>query len=201
MSARQFNAGAYITTTLANQITSSRHRDSGVVLGLDEGLNNEEHISPLCRRLLAANLMSQSVPLWYQQRVTTRGERFIVQGSSLSPSPLLADVGRAIRGSSWPDEGVVAMMVAHFSTTDRLCLLTQNTKNDRDGLWRIMHEEIRPALESLDYRSLSLLVLAHDTMTTSLASYAALVEDRLVREGVSAGFRWETLRMTEMSLR
>ena len=94
--ARQFDPGAFITT-LADLIASGGRRDSKVVLGLDEGMNDKEHIPSLCRRLQAANLISWSVPLWYQQRVNAKGERFTVLGKF--SFTIAAVAGRRTRGS------------------------------------------------------------------------------------------------------
>src|SRR5665213_3507656 len=100
--ARQFNSGAFIRTTLAAEPIG---HPSGSFLGIDEGLNNEEHIGAMCRRLLLAGVVSVVSPLWYQRRQTADGTMFSVPGSSLSPSPLWPDVGRPVRNVSWPDDG------------------------------------------------------------------------------------------------
>lgn len=188
---RGYNPAAFITTTLADAIRCREDRP-GLTLGIDEGMNNETHIGSLCRRLIAAGVVFASVPLWYQQRENAQGQRFMAVGSSVSPSPLMTDVGRAVRGSSWPDERVVALLVAEFLSTDRLCLFTQNTKNDVNGLRWILEREVGPALENLSPRRLGLLVLS-PVAGTSLANYTEAVEHRLRSDKVLPGFHWENL--------
>jgi hypothetical protein len=165
-------------------------RKGGIVLAIDEGLNNEEHIGGLGRRLINAGIANIVVPLWYQQRIDRQGQRFVVSGSSLSPSSLWPDIGRPVRGTSWPDERVVSMLVAHFSSCDRLCLLTQNTKRDRAGLWATLTREVAPAIEAIKPKHLGLLVLVQSP-TMTLPGYVAAVEKRLARFAVSHGFAWE----------
>jgi hypothetical protein len=83
---------------------------------------------------------------------------------------------------TWP-----TFLVAHFMHNDRLVLLTENRRRDQDGLWRILHEEIKPALEAEPMCRLGLLVI-FKRGKSSHPAYADSVVDMLQSSCVAAGF-------------
>jgi hypothetical protein len=193
-SSRQFNSAGFLNSTIAPLLQTRSEIDGPPILGIDECLNNEEHIGALVRRLLSCDAISQSVPLWYATRETKSGEKLSVLGNSISPSPLVPDVGRPIRGESWPDEGVIACLISNFIHADRLCLLTQNVKLDVNGLRYIFENEVGPVLEALSPKRLGLLVLAQESPSSgNLGDYARAVESRLTKRPVTPGYNWEQL--------
>jgi hypothetical protein len=189
---RQFTPGLFIRDTVGPSLGSRTVTDRRPVLGIDEGLNDKLHIAPMVTRLVARGIVSSAIPLWYQFRVLADGTRMNVLGSEISVSPFMPDVGRQERGTSWPDEGVVAHLVGYFLYCDRICLLTQNTSNDADGLRRILQTEVAPVLEALVPRRLGFLALVQKPRAP-LEEYSALVEQRLATTEIQAGFHWELL--------
>lgn len=121
------------------------------LVGIDECLNRDE-ISELIRLLLRRSLIEGSNPLWYE----TRERDGAVVGTFCGgvdrdsmlrkPNPLVPDIGVPVKHCSWSDFRVVQMLVVNFITYDNLILLSENTKNDKDGLRRILKEVVRPAL-------------------------------------------------------
>ena len=186
---RQFNLRGYINETLAREIAGQRgpRHTRQLFVGIDEGLNND-CINDMCRRLVQTGVAHVTSPLWYARRIKADGEFMNVLGGSIAPSSLVTDVGRIARGSTWPDENVVALAVANLSTMN-VCILTSNTRNDANGLRRILQTEVRPALEGLKHAPVGVLVLAQ-APGTSLAAYAAAVEKRLRSGRIEEVFEW-----------
>ena len=109
----------YIRETLAPLLAMRMVSDHRPVLGVDEGLNDIQHVEPMICRLVANGIVSMATPLWYQSRITSDGTSMNILGGKISESPLVPDTGRPRRGTSWPDEGVVAQLIAYFSTTNQ----------------------------------------------------------------------------------
>lgn len=189
---RHVNPGLFIRETVAPLLLSRTVSDPRPVLGIDEGLNDKQHVEPMVRRLLARGIVSMATPLWWQFRVKRDGTRISFLGTPNRVRPLNLDLGRHARGTSCPDEVVVAQLVAYFLNNDRLCLLTQNTKSDLAGLRWILETEVAPVLEELVPKRLGLLALVQKP-GSRLEEYCALVERRLTTEEIQAGFRWELL--------
>jgi hypothetical protein len=187
---RQFDIAEFFRDTLAPGLASIGRREPSLILGIDEGLNNPQYVGTLAADLVACGIASESIPLWYAQRKTKDGQKFSVLGNSVSKSLLMPDIGRTVPGASWPDEGVVALLVVNFLKADRVCLLTQNTKRDRNGLRDILESEVARALSEL--RQLGLLVLAQKP-GSKLKEYAAAVRAQLSSFGVPAGFQWKEI--------
>jgi len=163
------------------------------ILGIDECLNNETHIGAMATRLVKTGVVLHSEPPWYSYRRTGAGEMILALGNSVTQSAMVPDTGKRIAGASWPDENVVGKFLCNFLAADRLCLLTQNTKKDVDGLWQILENEVRPMLEALTPKRLGLLILAQKPPAT-LEQYARAVEARLTtRPAVLPGYLWELL--------
>ena len=88
---------------------------------------------------------------------------------------------------SFPDRRVVDAVVAQFLSHDRVVLLTENTRNDQEGLWRILHNELKPALELCGNGRLGFW-LAAKRGASSFESYCAAIREALKIEGVRPGF-------------
>jgi len=191
---RQFRFAQFITETLGPIVSKRGIIDSAPIVGIDEGLNNEEYIGSMCRSLLISGTISCSQPLWYKRRQDETGRRISILGGSLSPfaQEATGGYGREIRHYSWPDEGVVAAAVASFTHIDRYCILTTNKKNDANGLRQIIMNEVKPALETLQPQRLGLLVLVMSPSAT-LGTYSLAVASRLACRKIEPGVTWEQL--------
>ena len=138
-------------------------------------------------------MIAGTVPLWYSGKVTRSGQRFLTTGGKLSNATrrkLGLPVGKPVEGYSWPDEKVIAYLVVHFTSHDRLCFLTSDLNSMPLGVRVLLETEVAPALEQLADQRLGLLVLAK-TPRTNLTDYASAVENHLIGNGVSAGFCWK----------
>jgi hypothetical protein len=187
---RQYNPAAFIRDTLTPLIAGRVREDCIPILGIDEGLNNGKYIAPMGMRLVQRGIVSGVNPLWWQSRVTASGQRFTTAGSG-APGFGIYESSKHVRGTSWPDERVVASAVGEFTHISRVCILTANTKRDKNGLRHILETEVGPEIQKLKAIGIGLLVLAQ-TPKSTLKDYAEAVERRLVL-GVSAGFAWEQL--------
>lgn len=145
----------------------------------------------MIRKLVASGVVSMATPLWYQTRILSDGTRTNPLGGNVCISSLTPDIGRPLLpGSSWPDEGVVAQLVTYFLVYDRLCLLTQNTKNDSAGLLRILQDEVGPVLDEMKPKRLGLLALVQKP-GSRLNDYCISVEHWLTTKEIEPGFRWQ----------
>ena len=188
---RQFNPARFIRDTVGPLLNSRTVSGNGPVLGVDEGLNDKRHMRPMTRRLVENGVVSMATPLWYQARVLPDGQRINLLGGAVSISPLMPEIGHPPHpGSSWPDEGVVAHLVAYFLQCDRLCLLTQNARNDSNGLRRILEDEVGPMLDEMKPKQLGLLALVQRPRSR-LNDYCISVEHWLTTKEVEPGFRWQ----------
>jgi len=189
---RLYHSARFIRETIVPLLASRTVAHPEPILAIDEGLNDRRYVDPMLRRLVANGTVSQAVPLWYQLRVLSDGSRISAAGGATALPLLLPDIGRVERGTFWPDERVVAMLIAHFLTSDKLILLTQNTRNDLHGIRRILQTEVGPTLNELVPMRLGLLALVQKP-GTSLSSYCASVEHWIMTKEVDAGFLWQVV--------
>lgn len=204
---RHFKPGQFIRETIGPTLSGVRADARSVVLGIDECVNSAEWISPMTLRLMEQGYVTEVTPLWYSTRpfaepqpdgapqsISTLGafdrasaaerrEAFIAFG--------LPALGRHVRGeaASWPDEGIVSMLVCAFLRSERLCLLTGNAAQDADGLYKILHDEVKPAIESVEPMRLGLTVLVRHP-DSKLPEYAGRVEAWFGANKVQPGFSW-----------
>ena len=157
---------------------------------LDESVPSRV-VDAACLDLCQSGICSGSVELWSQLRELADGSRFFLEGGP-PRNRRIAGLGIPVKGWSRPDTDIAQLLVAHFYTNDRLILLTENKRRDRDGLWELLHRDIKPALEADDSRRLGLLVLLKDGSATH-TDYAQSVIARLQHGTVSHGFALETL--------
>jgi len=131
--------------------------ESGIVrsvlpcVGIDECFNRTE-ISDLVKKWFDRGLIDRAGPLWYE----TRGRDGVVLCSTpggisrdselRGPNPLIDDIGIPMKHRSWSDFRVAKMLVAKFIHHESLILLSENIRNNADGLRRILNEVVGPAL-------------------------------------------------------
>jgi hypothetical protein len=120
-------------------------------VGIDECLNGCE-IVELTRALLRRDLVGSVDPLWYETRerdgvVICSCPGGVAKDSQLrGPDSPIRDIGVPVKHRSWSDFRVVQMLVVYFITHNNLILLSENIRNNRDGLRRILKEVVSPAL-------------------------------------------------------
>ena len=93
-----------------------------------------------------------------------------------------------VKYSSFSDRHVAWWLVGGFVAVDRIVFLTENSKNDTDGLRRVLLNEVKPAVDAYHGDRLGLLVLMKKGKTT-WSHYAEAMMNRLV-EGVDVGFEY-----------
>jgi hypothetical protein len=208
-SERQFRPGQFILSTIAPTLNASARQDARVVLGIDECVNAPQWIAPLVTRLMEHGHVSEATPLWYSTRPFADEQpegapQFINKPGVFDRASAAArreafkqlgipQTGRHRSGQDeWPDEGVVSLMVCAFLRSERVCLLTGNVARGVDGLYRILHDEVAPALESIQPRRLGLTALVRRPGST-LAEYAQAVEAWFRGHNVQPGFLWAVL--------
>jgi hypothetical protein len=189
---RQFKIFQFINDVIAPAVAARGPIAQPPLLGCDEGLSDELYVGTMCRRLVRSGVVSRSEPLWYRLRQDESGSLISVLGGSYTPElhPDLGYYGKEVRGYSWPDEGVVAAAACNFLHIDRICLLTNNKKRDVDGLYHIIMNEVRPALENIHPKRLGFLVLLRNS-AVDLKTYCEAVESRLVYGEIKPGVAWE----------
>ena len=156
---RLMNSGNFLRHTVAPLLIHRGPINSMPVIGVDEGLNNEEHVYSLLVRLIQKGTIIKSIGLWYHIWETWSGKKEMIYGSPSDFLKTIRGISRQLRGQSTPDEEVIALLTSEFLSSDRIVLLTQNKANNRDGLRWILEREVAPALEDMDPKRLGLLVL------------------------------------------
>ncbi len=188
---RQYNLSGFIREVI---VRSLKQRDSinlKPALGIDECLN-DKRIHDLCKNLVMSDIISLATPLWHTIRETRLGKKICVSGDAISRSVFNPDIGKKIQGYSCPDELIVGMMLAHFCTNDRLCLLTQDMNHEKHGVRDILENEVAPVFSELNQNKIGILVLVK-TPQTLMMNYVSAVSERLTNRGVGPGFSWEEI--------
>lgn len=133
-------------------LSPAAERRTRPFLGIDECLNRRE-IEQLAQMLLQRGLVDSSAALWYE----TRERDGVIVGSFAGgiakdsafrgPDSLITDIGVPVKHGSWSDHRVLQMLVVHFTSYDNLILLSENTRNNADGLRSILREVVGPSLK------------------------------------------------------
>jgi hypothetical protein len=162
-----------------------------VFLGIDECFNRSE-IDELATALLRRRLIFTSSPLWYEFRV----REGVPTGSFLGgvdkdslfrgPDSLMDDIGVPVKGWSWCDLRVIQLLVCEFYSYDRLVLLSENMRNDANGLRSLLNQVVAPALKDRGDR-LSLTAL-FKRGKTSISDYVAGVTEFIEQGRTESGY-------------
>jgi hypothetical protein len=152
MSVHQGNIGTFLRTMTRGPVDQRRSKP---FVGIDECLNRRE-IDELTTRLLRRDHIDSSGPLWFQ----TRARDGVPTGTFMGgvdrdsafrgPNSLVSDIGVPLKHDSWSDFRVVHSLVANFTSYDQLVLLSENIRNDVDGLRSILNKVVAPALLGRD---------------------------------------------------
>jgi hypothetical protein len=128
-------------------------RQDKIVVGVDECLNCKE-INGLARTLVGRELVAYAAPLWIQTRerdgvIIGTFSGGVDRDSILRQSnPLIPDIGVPVAHRSWSDFRVIQMLVAKFTTYEKVVLLSANTRFDEGGLRKLLNEVIAPELQN-----------------------------------------------------
>lgn len=132
-------------------------------LGIDECFNRSEIIQ-LGRSLVACELIDCSSPLWYE----TRQKDGIITGTFLGgvaqdsmfrkSNSLMDEIGMPVKHRSWNDFQVVQMAISNFLIYDKVIILSENVRNNANGLRYLLNKIVSPAL-TLRGNDRSLVVL------------------------------------------
>ena len=121
-------------------------------------------------------LIGRTVELWYQRRVRADGTQVNwigrIHKQALHPS---IEIGAPLKHASWSDDFIVQGVIAHFLTSDRIILVSENTKKDEYGLRQLLQREVAPALKLPKYHKLGILAFMKKGKTSWPAYTASLV--------------------------
>lgn len=149
-----------------------------VFLGIDECLKRNE-IFRLASDLTENNMIRSSAPLWWERRTRLDGSELYAYGGiskdNASQITLLdGDLGKPVKYSSYDDSMIIDYLITHFLSYGKLVLLTENTKNNENGLRRLLDKQIHPMLEEFSGGKLALVVL-YRTGKTDIQAYCDYV--------------------------
>lgn len=159
-------------------------------------LVDEDTAQPAVFSMLARLEKQRAIPQFSriapQLRITDAGERVLWQGikTTFRSLPVKAlPNSKLVRKWFWPDTHVVCDILAAFLIHHRIVVLSSNTRNDAEGLRRLLDDHVRPALNHHHMGAMGLLVLMKGG-NLDYAAYAAHVERRLAQP-ISRGYSFE----------
>jgi hypothetical protein len=161
-------------------------------IGVDECLNGKK-IHSLLTALLEKGLASAVGPLWQQKRIRDDGSRLTLvrmlpydfARTRDSRNPQL-DYGTPAKHQSFSDAQVVRLLVWHLERFDRVILLTNNIRQDANGLRMLLSQQVMPKLSASDHK-LSLVGLFKKGKTNT-DNYCSEVEKFLERGQFGYGY-------------
>ena len=161
-------------------------------VGYDECLNRKE-IQTLVSDLCDRGLIRSHAPLWWEQRLRSDGSLLYSYGgvSRSNPTQMAAldgDAGVPVKYQSYEDRQVVDYLVTHFLSYGRLIVLTENTRNNDEGLRRILNEEVAPLLEASENKKFGLTVL-FKRGKTQIHDYCVKVASLMETESFDLGYK------------
>ena len=175
-----FNFEEIVSNT--NKRSKSAGRTKLPLIAVDECLNNKkvnDTVIGLCLR----DIVGGADPLWSQLRERDDGELLVVTGSVKGNNNESFDYGKPVRHSSWNDKRVVTHAL-NMLIHSNVILLTENTKLDKNGLRRVLREEVAPRLE----KHVSLAAL-FKRGKTSYENYLSSVVNFCENEGLCGGYK------------
>jgi hypothetical protein len=172
--------------------TSDQTTDELPLVCVDECLNRRE-IRGLCRELLTSGITGGCDSLWYQLRRHQDGTHSLLHGGG-KPSVLPPgyELGLPVKRWKWPDRKVAEALVVRFACSDRLVFLSENTRLDRDGIRRILRDEVAEALAVHNHGRFALLSI-FKRGKTPISRFVASVRDMLRMHVFQPGFDEELI--------
>jgi hypothetical protein len=159
------------------------------ILGIDECANHPE-VRSVASQAAREGELDRVVDLWYQLRRREDGPQIQIAGKFVRRAfPADFDLGTPVKGHSWPDAHVVLLLLGQFGASDRVILTSENTNKDRDGLRRILEEQVRPVLNAAEFSELGLLAYMKRGRT-SWNAYAHSLLERIRSTGVSPRYEY-----------
>ena len=160
-------------------------------VGVDECFNRSE-IKLLVSKLLNEGLARSSNSLWVEQRLLDDGSILHAYGglSKKDKSSMVlldGNIGNPVKHASFEDLQVVDYLITHFFSYGKIVLLTENTKNNQNGLRRILNEQIQPALAKHHSNKLCLTAL-FKRGKTSIDDYCSKVYEVLKKSDLNIGY-------------
>lgn len=160
-------------------------------LAVDECFNRKE-IEQLILILRYYGIGRSAGPLWNERRERADGSTLYAFGGMSRKekerfSAVFGDMGKPSKYASTSDRQVLDFLISHFFSSGKLVLLTENTRNNREGLRCILNEEIKPALSKCHNEKLSLLVLFKKGKTT-IDQYNSAVISYLRQHMITSGY-------------
>ena len=99
------------------------------------------------------------------------------------------ELGHPVKGFSWADEYVAQLLVAQLAASDKVVLVSENTKKDATGLRRILELQVAPAMADERYSTLGLVAFMKKGRTPWTVYAAELL--RFLQAGpLPTGFRY-----------
>lgn len=183
-SVKRCNIPSYLEG-LASEISRRTNPIGPPLVALDQNLNSHK-LGKVLSQLVATGRIVSSMPLWYEQRKTSQGERTFSLGSLSRGFAKRLGLGHW-EGASSDDEFVICNLVAQFGIYDRIVFLTADRGEDIKGIKSFLHGDVRPSLERQQGGRLGLMVLWQQG-STKLDSYIAQVKQWLLERGVEPGY-------------
>jgi len=130
------------TKSLMSSMDSNKKRE--LIIAVDECCNNLE-VENLGISLLKKDAIHGVDPVWNQRRIRRNGSILYSVGGAIIRNDPHMDWGKPAKGVSFPDHHVLGWVLAILSRVD-VILISENTRTDIHGLYRLLQNAVRPNL-------------------------------------------------------
>lgn len=155
------NIRGFFDETLRN---SESYKKTLPLIALDECLNSKELDQKL--GVLVYDGFAHGIErLWYQARETESGEKAMLHGSKV-PRHRIFDIGKPVKNYSFPDADVICFLVAHFYTYSHIIFLTQDNKENQNGITSLLNNEVKPVINELNFNRYGLTAIIKKPQTS-----------------------------------
>ncbi len=156
------------------------------MLAIDECLDHPT-VGDLGLNLVTRQVVSSTTSLWDRIWQRPDGSLVSIQGGGKRFMSDGNDNGKLVKGFSANDGEVVCLLLGNLYSNDRVALITENTRWDKNGLRDLLVNHVKPAIEIYHYDRYGLHVFFKKGKT-SMLDFCTHVAVALEHNGVSIGW-------------
>ena len=179
---------------LANALRGSSRRGVPAVrpfVAVDENLNDRVLWDALSRLHLGGYLAGYRAA-WVEYRTGADGAAVTVSGPPGTPGRHVFDIGKPVKGSSFPDTEVAKKLARLLALTGLVVFLTGNRRRDSSGIRMILERAFEPEIRQFASDQFGLHCLLRRSKA-ELADYVEAVVKYLSNGDLAPGYHFVVL--------